>query len=363
MRQHLFCLLDCFWFWAYIKLPFVSISALGDYDGHAISIYGRTLSKEETPKAPIVESAPEQSIPHISSDQELSKKRLFASFSEPECQIEPLCGGKGASLGFLTSLSVAERRSSQYPQYIVPNGFVLSTNAYDLQLERHQNLKEATVAVEDQAFKRKPGSLIDTCKQTIELFKGTVIEPETVQAILHIFDVLQENYRNVSHFNEVGFRLAVRSSAIGEDSSETSSAGQNDTFLGCSSTDDVLNAVKSCWASLYSHQSVVYRHQNSQPIRTQMAVVIQTMVPSDSAGVLFTHYPLNKNPYKILITANYGLGEVRMFILYRICGGASTIHYLFFFSCSLWFLERWTRMFILFSGATKKMLLQFCRRM
>lgn len=178
------------------------------------------------------------------------------------------------------------------------------------------------MAVEVQAFKRKPGSLIDTCKQAVELFKGTVIEPETVQAILHIFDVLQENYRNVSHSNKVGFRLAVRSSAIGEDSSETSSAGQNDTFLGCSSTDEVLDAVKSCWASLYSHQSVVYRHQNSQPIRTQMAVVIQTMVPSDSAGVLFTHYPLNKNPYKILITANYGLGEVRMFILYRICGGA-----------------------------------------
>ena len=61
-------------------------------------------------------------------------------------------------------------------------------------------------------------------------------------------------------------RFAVRSSAVGEDSEDLSSAGQNDTFLGCKSLDSIFKAVIKCWASLYSHQSVEYRRQNGQAI-------------------------------------------------------------------------------------------------
>lgn len=52
---------------------------------------------------------------------------------------------------------------------------------------------------------------------------------------------------------------AVRSSAIGEDSDELSAAGQNDTFLGCQTENEILEAVSACWASLYTYQSVQYR--------------------------------------------------------------------------------------------------------
>lgn len=52
---------------------------------------------------------------------------------------------------------------------------------------------------------------------------------------------------------------AVRSSAVGEDAADTSSAGQNETVLGCVGLDSVVAAVHKCWASLYAFQSVQYR--------------------------------------------------------------------------------------------------------
>lgn len=59
--------------------------------------------------------------------------------------------------------------------------------------------------------------------------------------------------------NEENVRFAVRSSAVGEDSEETSAAGQNSTFLGVSGEKNILKSVAKCWASLFTYQSVIYR--------------------------------------------------------------------------------------------------------
>lgn len=76
------------------------------------------------------------------------------------------------------------------------------------------------------------------------------MHPEVANAVKKYFD----NYNNVESFG-----WAVRSSAIGEDSEDLSAAGQNETFLGCRTFDDVLQSVKKCWASLFKVQSVTYR--------------------------------------------------------------------------------------------------------
>ena len=68
--------------------------------------------------------------------------------------------------------------------------------------------------------------------------------------------------------------------------------------------------MRKCCASLYAFQSVEYRRQNGQPILTGMGVVIQEMVDAEAAGVMFTRDPVTGNPERIVITANYGLGEV-----------------------------------------------------
>ena len=101
--------------------------------------------------------------------------------------------------------------------------------------------------------------------------------------------------------------VAVRSSATAEDLAEASFAGQQDTFLNVTS-DKLLDALKACWASLWSERAIAYRQ--TQKIADEglaMAVVIQEMCEADVSGVLFTAAPFNENA--AIIESNWGLGE------------------------------------------------------
>lgn len=104
-------------------------------------------------------------------------------------------------------------------------------------------------------------------------------------------------------------RFAVRSSGVTEDAEELSAAGQNQTFLGLKTNEEVFEAIVKCWASLFSFQSTLYRKQNIQPVNSSMAVIVQKMVVAESAGVLFSRHFLSGDPSVIVITANFGLGE------------------------------------------------------
>lgn len=218
-------------------------------------------------------------------------------FDAEDAQCESLCGGKGSSLGFLTSLS------KQNEKFIVPPGFVVTTNSFNLQVKRNDQLRNALKTLENTAYKRSDGPLTDACDYLCKLFNEIPIESE-VDALI------KQSYETLKNKSNGPFKLAVRSSAIGEDGSDSSSAGQNETFLGVVGIDEVKRAIQKCWASLFTMQSVTYRIQNIQPIQTQMAVVVQVMVAADCAGVLFTHHPVDNHSNKMLITANYGLGEV-----------------------------------------------------
>lgn len=140
------------------------------------------------------------------------------------------------------------------------------------------------------------------------------MDTEIIDAITSYYDRLKVMFTDQFPQQSRTFRIAVRSSAIGEDSDDASAAGQNATFLGVSSLEETLEAIKKCWASLYTYQSVQYRRQHFQPINAQMAVVVQIMIPSDCAGVLFTYHPMSGDPSKMLLTANFGLGEVSLVI-------------------------------------------------
>lgn len=279
--------------------------------GQGICIAGYPIKECETRSLP--ENAIQRDLLSTQStiDQHTDSTKLSVSFPEKECRNETLCGGKGASLGLLASLASASEPTG--PAFVVPKGFVLTTNAFKLQIQRHTELKKA---IDNIALNIGNDHLQGLCKRAVDLFGSTDIEPETVQSIISVVDALRESHKSQcnNNNNDNGasdlFRVAVRSSAVGEDGVAASAAGQNETTLGCGTADEILQAVKNCWASLYSYQSVVYRLQNLQPISTQMAVVIQTMVPSECAGVLFTRHAVNNDPYKILISANYGLGEV-----------------------------------------------------
>ena len=107
-----------------------------------------------------------------------------------------------------------------------------------------------------------------------------------------------------------GGLVAVRSSATAEDAADTSFAGQQETILGVHGDELLLDAIERCWRSLFTDRAVAYRQkQNIDPADVAMAVVVQTLVLAEAAGVLFTRDPLDAGGTRMLAEASWGLGE------------------------------------------------------
>jgi pyruvate,water dikinase len=103
--------------------------------------------------------------------------------------------------------------------------------------------------------------------------------------------------------------VAVRSSAVGEDSAEATFAGQQETLLWVRGVASVCDAVRKCWASLYSPTAVAYRARlGDQRADPAMGVTVQLMVDATIAGVLFTCNPVSGDRSMIAINASWGLG-------------------------------------------------------
>lgn len=124
------------------------------------------------------------------------------------------------------------------------------------------------------------------------------ITPEIEKQILEAFDKLGAE------------RVAVRSSAVAEDSKEASWAGQLETYLNVDKT-GLIDAIKKCWDSVNSEHAREYaRQQNVSEADKAVGVVVQKMVDSDVSGVMFTANPVTNNRGEIIIEAIYGLGEL-----------------------------------------------------
>ncbi|HEY5399641.1 MAG TPA: PEP/pyruvate-binding domain-containing protein [Trebonia sp.] len=107
-------------------------------------------------------------------------------------------------------------------------------------------------------------------------------------------------------------RVAVRSSAVGEDGRAASFAGQYETYLGVSGADEVLRHIAKCWASGYSAHALDYRRRfgGSSPLRAHdLAVGVLELVDARSAGVAFTLDPVTGDRGRLVVEANWGLGE------------------------------------------------------
>jgi len=104
--------------------------------------------------------------------------------------------------------------------------------------------------------------------------------------------------------------VAVRSSAVGEDSAEATFAGQQDTYLWVRGVDAICEAVTRCWASLYSAEAVAYRERlgGAAAVHPAMGVTVQLMVDAAVSGVMFTCNPVSGDPSMVAVNASWGLG-------------------------------------------------------
>lgn len=131
----------------------------------------------------------------------------------------------------------------------------------------------------------------------------------TIRHHLEQADIELAAVKNLSSGLDLSKPLAVRSSAVNEDSSQTSSAGQFETVIGRFSMDGLGQAIKKVIASYYADRAIVYRAANSiSQNGPSMAVVVQQLIEPDSAGIAFTCDPVTADNSVIIIEGSFGLG-------------------------------------------------------
>ncbi len=124
-------------------------------------------------------------------------------------------------------------------------------------------------------------------------------------------DLLADAYRRLASLCQAPeVSVAVRSSALDEDGSADSFAGQHDTFLNVVGEESVADAVVRCCASVNNPHALEYRRQRGIPVDSvRIAVLVQQMVQADVSAVVFGANPVTGNRDEVVVNANWGLGE------------------------------------------------------
>ncbi len=198
----------------------------------------------------------------------------------------PRFGGKSASLGELLAAGIP-----------VPPGFALSADAFRFFVAHSEIEGEIDRRLEE--CQSGGVQLLNAASRAIADAFASAGIPESVAAqVSAAYAELDEP------------PVAVRSSAIGEDSATATFAGQQESFLWVSGPERVLAAVRNCWASLYTPRALSYRAKLGRTeTAPAMGVAIQEMVDARVSGVMFTCSPASGDPSAIAVNASWGLGE------------------------------------------------------
>lgn len=208
-------------------------------------------------------------------------------FDTREATLET-AGGKGQSLSKMTAAGLP-----------VPTGFHLATSAYKHFVEAN-NLQ--TTIVDLAKPEVLEGNLsFEPASAAIQQLFGEATLPAEISA------EVSRAYRALTGSEPA---VAIRSSANAEDLPDMSFAGQQDTYLNIRGETALIDAVRRCWASLWTARALSYRHKMGiGQDQVAMAVVIQRMIPAEVSGVLFTANPATGDRDEMILNASYGLGE------------------------------------------------------
>jgi pyruvate,water dikinase len=204
---------------------------------------------------------------------------------------EPRFGGKSANLG--------ELLAGEIP---VPPGFAISTAAFAA-FVRDAGLEGRI----ERALARVTGGdleAIGTASRAISEAMRFAPVPDVVRV------EIEQHYAQIGPAAGVDSPpVAVRSSAVGEDSADATFAGQQETYLWVRGVQHVCDAVRDCWVSLYSPTAISYRGRlGAAQEPPAMGVTVQLMVDAEVSGVMFTCNPVSGDPSMVAINASWGLG-------------------------------------------------------
>lgn len=207
--------------------------------------------------------------------------------ADPDATDRSVGGGKASSLAKLVQAG-----------FPVPAGFVVTSAAYAQAISDTDAQEQIRKVLADVDF-NDAGAVEDAAQQLRAVVAGAPMPTA-------ISDAIVAAYRSLG----TGAYVAVRSSGTAEDLAEASFAGQHDTYLDIRGEEAVLDAVRRCWASLWTARACAYRQEKGfDHDEVRLAVVVQAMVSSDVSGVMFTANPLTTSVDEFVVNASWGLGE------------------------------------------------------
>jgi pyruvate, water dikinase len=211
---------------------------------------------------------------------------MIVSLNDPKGEELKLTGGKGASLTRMARAGLP-----------IPEGFVVTTEAYNMALAESgvDKLIEKELANLDYSDN-------EAVKQVSTFIRSTI---ESIEMPSSLEKQITEFYEKLCPGNEP---VAVRSSATAEDLPEASFAGQQETYLVVVTAKNVIQRIKSCWASCFTDRAIAYRVRHNITDRVAGAVVVQKLIESEKSGVMFTVNPVTKGD-QVVVEACWGLGE------------------------------------------------------
>lgn len=200
-------------------------------------------------------------------------------------------GGKSANLGELLAAGTN-----------VPPGFAVGARAFRVFVEE-AGLDGLVAAETSRAAKGGVDAAADASKAIGEAMRFAPL-PDAVRT-----ELVRRHEALTLEVGEAEPPVAVRSSALGEDSSDASHAGQQESFLWVRGVEQICDAVRDCWVSLYTPRAIGYRAalRTEQP-DPAMGVTVQRMVDAEVSGVMFTCNPVSGDPSMVAIEAGFGLG-------------------------------------------------------
>ncbi len=200
-------------------------------------------------------------------------------------------GGKSSTLG---ELIVAE--------IPVPPGFAVSTSAYRVFVEEAG--LQGRIDTETGRMSMDDVDSVGAASHAISEAMRFAPVPDVVR------EEISRRYAELAEESGVDEPpVAVRSSALGEDSQDATFAGQQETYLWVRGADHVCDAVRDCWVSLFGVPAMTYRARLGQAAgEPAMGVAVQLMVDAEVSGVMFTCNPVSGDPSMVAVNASWGLG-------------------------------------------------------